>query len=145
MEYEHTQRSPWMAILGVLAVVALTSAILVWGEPEAFAFLALAAVIAIVSLMIGTLTVFDAGEHLQMRYGPLPLMHWKVRYDKIRSVEASRSTLLDGWGIHWVPGRGWTVNLWGFECVLVELEGGRQLRIGTDDVEGLVAFLERRI
>jgi hypothetical protein len=51
---------------------------------------------------------------------------------------------MDGWGIHYVPFRGWTYNLWGFDCVVLQL-GSKTVRIGTDDADNLLAFLERQI
>ena len=46
------------------------------------------------------------------------------------AVEAGRSSLIDGWGIHWIPGRGWTYNLWGFGCVVIQ-QGKKTTRVGT--------------
>jgi hypothetical protein len=37
-------------------------------------------------------------------------------------------------------GRGWTYNLWGFDCVEFQYKG-RPCRIGTDDVQGLTDWL----
>ena len=61
----------------------------------------------------------------------------------ITRVESGRSSWIDGWGIHWLPGRGWAYNLWGFGCAIVYL-GNTVIRIGTDDVEGLVDFLNQK-
>ena len=78
-----------------------------------------------------------------MRFGPLPLFRKRIPYRDIAAVEQGRSRWIDGWGIHFVPGRGWTYNLWGFDCAELRV-GGRRLRIGTDDAEGLVSFLRQR-
>jgi hypothetical protein len=51
---------------------------------------------------------------------------------------------VDGWGVHWIPGRGTTYNLWGFDCAVL-LVNGRIVRIGSDDAEGLVEFLKAKI
>ena len=83
-------------------------------------------------------------DALAVRFGPLPLFFTRIPYDKIRSVEPGQTTLLDGWGIHYLPGRGTTFNIWGFHCVRIELES-RTLRIGTDDVENLTQFLHQRM
>ncbi len=37
------------------------------------------------------------------------------------AVSAARSNWLDGWGIHYFPGRGIIYNLWGFDCVRVQI------------------------
>jgi hypothetical protein len=81
---------------------------------------------------------------LALRFGPVPLLGKRIPYAQIRGVRAARSKLFDGWGIHWVPGRGWTFNLWGFDCVEVDMQNGKTLRIGTDDVDGLVGHLVAR-
>ena len=47
-------------------------------------------------------------------YGPLPVFSESIRYSDITLVEYDRSGVIDGWGIHWVPGRRTTRNLWGF-------------------------------
>ena len=66
---------------------------------------------------------------------------WRTR---IESVEPGRSSLLDGWGIHYFPGRGWTYNLWGFDCVVLRMKK-KTLRVGTDDPDGLLEFLQSRV
>ena len=42
-----------------------------------------------------------------------------------------------------MPGRGWTYNLWGFDCVKLTL-GRKIIRVGTNDAEGRVAC-ERQV
>ena len=58
-----------------------------------------------------------------------------MRYDQIADVQIGRSTLIDGWGIHRTPGRGWIWNIHGFRCVELDLHDGSRLRIGTDEPE----------
>ena len=94
--------------------------------------------------MFASMTVQDEGEFLAIRYGPLPVFHRRIRYADITSVEPGRSSIIDGWGIHWVPGRGWTYNLWGFQCAMLAVRGGI-VRIGSDDVDNLVGFLHGKI
>ena len=101
-------------------------------------------VIVLVGTMFGYLRVWDDGDRLMVRYGPLPVFHAKIPYADMTAVEPDRSSLIDGWGIHYVPGRGWTYNLWGLDCVKI-MRGDRITRIGTDDRENLAAFLQSRI
>jgi hypothetical protein len=63
----------------------------------------------------------------------------------METAEPGRTNLRDGWGIHYFPGRGSTWNLWGFDCVVLRLGGSKTLRVGTDDPEGLAAFLADRV
>jgi hypothetical protein len=102
--------------------------------------LGFAVMMAFVGLCFGDLTVRDEGDHLAIRYGPLPVFHKQIRYDAIASVTRGRSSLIDGLGIHYVPGRGWTYNLWGTDCVKL-LVDGKVIRIGTDDAQQLTEFL----
>lgn len=100
--------------------------------------------VAVLAFCFVTLTVRDDGDALLVRFGPLPLFRHRVPYARMEGVQVARSKLVDGWGVHWVPGRGWTWNLWGFDCVEIDASG-RTLRIGTDDPRGLAAFLDKRI
>lgn len=92
----------------------------------------------------GTLTITGDRDALALRYGPLPVFRKRFPYDKITAVRQGRSALIDGWGIHYIPGRGWTYNLWGYDCALLEMDG-RTIRIGSDDAQRLVEFLQSRI
>lgn len=143
--YSRTQHSPlWALPLGLAAaLLALAVLAVPAGAPERWALLGAAAVMAFVASTVATLTVRDAGDRLLVRYGPLPLFGTSVRYADVRRVEPSRSRLIDGWGIHWVPGRGWTFNLWGMDCVELRTER-RRLRIGTTEPRELARLVARR-
>ena len=96
--------------------------------------MAIAAIFALCGLMFGSLTISDEGEWLALRFGPLPVLRKTIRYADITGVEVGRTTIIDGWGIHYMPGRGWTYNIWGFGCVKLTL-GRKIIRVGTDDAE----------
>jgi hypothetical protein len=139
--YRHTQRAPlyWLLVLAAIALPLL----LLFTEPDEAALpvlLPVAAVFLFLSFCFQSLTTVDRGDHLLIHYGPIPLFRKRVHYGQIREVAEARTSWLDGWGIHYFPGRGWTYNLWGFACVRIRI-GGYQLQIGTDDPAGLAAFL----
>jgi hypothetical protein len=139
--YERTQKAPFPQIMAALILAMAPIAWVCRHQPAALIVLAGVAVTLItVGLMFHTLTVRDEGEHLAIRFGPLPVLRKRIPYSAITSVQPGRSSIIDGWGIHWVPGRGTTYNLWGFGCALLEVDG-RTVRIGSDDVENLVHFL----
>jgi len=46
--------------------------------------------------------------------------------------------------MRWSPWGGWVWNVWGYDCVFLHLKRGK-FRVGTDDAENLVEFLEGRI
>jgi len=145
MGYAHTQRGSWYWLLFGIAAACLAGA-WSWRVEVAVHYTLLGA--ALLLIVIGTsfmqLTIRDEQDALGIRFGPLPLFFTRIAYGRIRSVEPDRTTLLDGWGIHYLPGRGTTYNIWGFQCVRVELDH-RTLRIGTDDVENLVKLLRERM
>jgi hypothetical protein len=106
--------------------------------------LAIAALLVLLSFTLRQLRIRDGGEYLVVRFGPLPLFGRRIRYADLRSVERGRTSVLDGWGVHWVPGRGFTYNLWGFDCVTLGVQG-QTVRIGSDDVERLFEFLQGKL
>jgi hypothetical protein len=143
--YWHRQWGPWWILLSVLGGWTLSA--VVWAGTEAgvrwfcgvlgLIFLALAASFAY-------LTVWDDGEGVVIAFGPMPLARRRVVHDAIRQVERSRTTWLEGWGIHLSVRGGWVWNIWGMDCVRLDLTGGRKLWIGTDDPEGLRGFLVKK-
>jgi hypothetical protein len=141
MLYRHTQKSPlgWMLLL-----VTTGCGVGAWLTRD-LGMAGVGALPALFAACFWTLTVEDGVDHLAVRFGPVPVFGTRIRYDAMTSVEAGRSTLIDGWGIHFVPGRGWTYNLWGWDCVVIGRGQGAVLRVGTDDAEGLVAFLNARV
>ena len=141
--YAHTQRAPlhlvlWAIVLAFV-VLALTAA-----STIKVPFLFMAGLLAFFALCFAHLTVRDAGDALEIAYGPLPLFRHRIAYGRMTGVERTRSALIDGWGIHWVPWRGLIFNLWGWDCVRIRLGKG-SIRVGTDDREGLARFLETKL
>ena len=145
MGYHHTQKGLWHVLLYAIAALLLTISLKIGDDPVAAVALPLtAALFATIAASFQHLTVADEGNRLLIHYGPLPLFRKRIWYDDLRHVEAGRTNVLDGWGIHWIPGRGWTWNIWGFDCVVIRLDRGT-LRVGTDDPQGLVQFLRSRM
>lgn len=145
MEYEKTQYGRWHIILFAVAAAMLIGA---WITREvhvpAIILLVTGPLLIVLATMFASMTVRDDGQHLLLRYGPVPVFHKRIRYADITSVEPGRIRILDGWGVHWSPGRGWTYNIWGFGCVKLTL-GKKTIRVGSDDVDGLAAFLQTRL
>ena len=145
MQYDHTQRG------GIHIPVYLTAGLCLLGgwlcrEELALAIILAAsgAVILPLGMCFHWLRVRDEDEHLDVRFGPLPLFGTRIPYDKITDVQADRSTFLDGWGVHWMPGKGFIYNVWGFDCIRVTL-GQKTVRVGTDDIVNLRVFLRLKM
>ena len=143
--YRHVQYSPVHFILTLLAAFMFVFAWQIRTDVAPSIVVVIAAgIMFTLSLAFRTLTVLDGDDSLVVRYGPLNLFGTKIPYEKITGVEPGTTSIIDGWGIHYIPFRGWTLNLWGFECVKIQV-GTKTMRIGTDDSENLVQFLEKRI
>ena len=145
--YQHTQRGPWSFVL--LAVVAsnLTLAVRLWGNEPAWAswlFLSVALLMTFMTFCFQSLTTTVSETSLRVHFGPIPLLEKKVLLEDIVSVRPEKSSLLDGWGVHWTPGKGWIYNMWGFDCLAIN-QGTRHFRVGTNDPDQLCEVLERAI
>jgi membrane protein YdbS with pleckstrin-like domain len=91
----------------------------------------------LLALSVHHLTVVDGGDHLAVRFGPLPLFRTTIPYTDIQKVEIGRTPIVDDSSlVRW--------NLWGRGCVVVHRRKGI-LRVGTDDAENLARFLEGKI
>lgn len=146
MQYDHTQTAPLYWLLVVPGIAMLGGATRLGPEPAAQVALSIGGVFMILAAFsFRELTVTDEADRLLISFGPLPLLKRRILYSNIKSVEQSRTRLIEGWGVHLSPGGGWVWNLWGFDCVDVYFKRGRRLRIGTDDPQGLESFLRARV
>jgi hypothetical protein len=145
MAYNHTQHGRWHYVLFAFTLATVAGAWVARSVPPvAVILLVAAAIFALCGLIFGSLTIRDEGDRLALCFGPLPLLRKRIRYAIITGVEIGRTSILDGWGIHFMPGRGWTYNVWGFDCVKLTL-GRKIIRVGTDDAEELGRFLREKI
>ncbi len=144
MAYTHTQHGRWHYLFYAVILATLAGAFLARSQPPVVAInLAVAAILFLCSLVFGSLTISDEGDRLVLRFGPLPLVRKTIRYAEITAIEIGRTRILDGWGIHYFPGRGLTYNLWGFACVKLAL-GRKMIRVGTDDADELAKVIREK-
>jgi hypothetical protein len=101
--------------------------------------------VAVIAFSFRYLWIRDEGGELAVRFGPLPVFRKRFLYSDLAAVERDKTKWIDGFGIHWVPQRGWTYNLWGFDCVRLTMRDGGIYRVGTDDPDALCTFLERKL
>ena len=145
MRYEHTQRGPIWIVLLLAGAGALYGA---WQARDqwqvALAVSIAGGIMLLLSACFATLTVRDEGQSLLLFFGPLPLFRKRIFYESITDARPTRSALIDGWGIHCIPGRGWIYNLWGWSCVRLTVNG-RTFRIGSDDADNLAQFIQTKI
>ena len=145
--YQHTQRGPWSFVLLAITAVNLTLAARLWGNEPAWAawlLLGVALLMTFLAFCCQSLTTTVSETSLRVHFGPIPLLGKKVALEQVVSVRPGKSSVLDGWGVHWTPGRGWIYNMWGFDCLSIHL-GTSHFRVGTNDPDQLREVLEKAI
>ena len=143
--YEHTQAG-WPIRIGFFA--ASVALIVLGAMPELsqtpsppLVLLAGAVFSAAIGWTWGALTVRIQGGELQVRFG-LGWPRKTVPLAEIAAVEITRTTFMEGWGIHRTR-RGWLYNVSGSDAVLLRLTNGRSLMVGTDEPRRLKTAIER--
>ena len=146
MTYSHTQKGYLAHIMLAATLVALVAAWLGAGAREPFLVFTIILLVSYVfcAMCFGNLTVCDEDECLRVRFGPAPLFGTRIRYAEITTFMPDRSKFIDGWGVHYIPWRGTTYNIWGCDCVTFDL-GGKIVRIVPDEPGGLIEFLKARV
>ena len=146
MSYEHTQHGwPVRIAFGLTALVFLVMvSVRPFDLPMPRAVLIVGAAVAVaLGVLWSRMTICIDDDRLRWSFGPgwprfaLPLA-------AIRSVEATRTTLWQGWGIHHTR-RGWLYNIAGGDAVLLTRADGKRLLLGTDEPRRLKFALERAI
>ena len=139
MRYEHTQARPELA-LALLAAATLTAIIaLAADQPALWVTTAILLAVALVGYGLSSLTVIVDTEQVSVRF------RWgrprrSIPLERIRQATRVRNAWWHGWGIRWLPGAT-MFNVWGRDAVHLELDAGRDFRIGTDDPDGLTAAI----
>ena len=87
-----------------------------------------------------SLTVTVDDEFLSIRFGLIPLRK-RISLANIKSFHAVQT---NGWGIRY-DGSGWLYSVSGFDAIEIHRVYGRELRVGTDDPQGLVAALSAAV
>ncbi|NLW49899.1 MAG: DUF3093 family protein [Candidatus Brocadiaceae bacterium] len=152
--YEHRQRGPWLWLMGLPALALIAAGVYARGMgAETSAPLAACGLLLLaVGACFAWLDVRGEPEALVAEFKPLRLFSVRVPYETMQSAERMRTRLfLHGYGMHGIPGRFAVYNTWGFDAVRIRLKKPRGLTrvrsviVGTDDPEGLLAFLNERI
>ncbi len=143
--YQHTQRSPLHWVLYLPAILLFFVA---WqmrvAAPLDIIFGLVGLLLIILAFSFQKMTVRERDDYLEVRFGPLNIFGTRIRFSNITKVEIGKTRLMDGWGIHYVPFRGWTFNLWGFDCVKIT-QKTNVIRIGSNDADHLAEVVSRRV
>jgi hypothetical protein len=140
--YRHTQTA--YALTGTVLLLALLSlGALILAAPATGV-----ATVAVLVLLVGfgcaavfsSMSIAVEHERLVWCFG-FGLLRKSVALAEIARVERTRTSPLEGWGIHWTR-RGWLYNVSGFDAVWIQLRTGKQFLLGTDQPEQLVQAME---
>jgi hypothetical protein len=137
--YHHTQVG--RTLLFGLAGGGVAGGAAAWAARQPWIGAAVLVVLVGLAVLFGTLTVDVEPDALRFRFGP-GLVSRRVPLYAVREVRAVRNSWWYGWGIHLTP-HGWLYNVSGLDAVEVGLEGGKSLRIGTDEPRELERALRR--
>ncbi len=144
MPYSHTQASFVVVWIYALVEGAVLLALILGGVPlpALVAAAVLLGVVAVVLVLFSRLTVEVDDTAVRVAFGN----GWprrSVPWGEVTSVAAVRNRWWYGLGIRKIP-RGWLWTVWGLDAVELRLDSGKVFRIGTDDLDGLLAAASRR-
>ncbi len=131
--YRHTQAGYVMVGLN-LAVFLVLVMFMPHKLPRPVLSIALA-VLFLITLVFGWLTVTIREGRLALRFG-IGVVRKSFSLSEIRSCKPVRNSWAYGWGIRMTP-HGWLYNVSGLDAVEIALDGGKSVRVGTDEPEAL--------
>lgn len=144
MTYEHVQRGWAVRIATLLGAVGMVAGVAFSPEelPRGLytVLLLVAAAIALVGWSFSVLTVRVGDGELHWHFGS-GWPSWSTPLDLIATVEATRTTFWEGWGVHRTR-RGWLYNVAGQEAVLVRRSDGTAVLLGSDEPHKLQNTLQ---
>lgn len=140
----YRRRQPARALLTIIFFPVLVCALAAWSHPEYRVTLwVISTMLTIGALLFSSLTIEVDADTLRWRFGP-GIVRKQVALKDIANVEMTKSTLLEGWGIHYTK-RGWLYNVSGRDAVVITQKDGKSFMLGSNDVVGLWEALQNRI
>ena len=138
LPYRHTQIG-WVILAGLLLPLGVLVPVVLMSGSSVPTLVA-GAIVPIIAVLFGTLTVRVDEHEIRIRFGP-GLVQRRFALSTVRGFAQVESPLIYGWGIRWYPG-GVLYNVSGFSAIELALSDGRRVRIGTDEPDKLFLVLE---
>jgi type IV secretory pathway VirB3-like protein len=149
--HEEQRFPPWIAwglalLIGIPIVIAFIESQF---RPEVF-FPSLGVVlifVIVVAMLLMARLVVDVDDHeIRIDFHLL----WPTRHIALDAVQGAHATdysplLWGGWGVHYMFLRGWAFNTSGSEGVLLELNSGSKVMIGSQRAKELEDAIARAI
>lgn len=145
--YDHTQMG-WIVIisLGATLMVFTLQFVLGLGSPRTslMGYLSISGLTLLIASLFYKLRVIVDTGGIHLIYG-IGLIKFTIKPDHVKSVRIVRNSWYYGLGIRIIP-KGRLYNIHGLEAVEIIYEDGREkmVRIGSDEVHILKAFLEKK-
>jgi hypothetical protein len=140
--YEHIQQGTLVQAALFIGAAACLALSLIAPTPP-FVAPMVVAIAAVCAYLFSSLTIQVAERALRWHFGP-GLFRKEIALTEIQGVEVTRTRWIEGWGIHRTS-RGWLYNVSGFGAVLVRLQSGRSILLGSDEPDRLRAAILRGI
>lgn len=132
--YKHTQYAKAIVfMLAVPLVVCISLAILL--PRLQYTMYIVAALVGVLALSFSAMTVRVTDRFVHWSFGP-GIMRRKIALAQIQSTSITRTTWLEGWGVHYTS-RGWLYNAGGFDAIHITQKDGSQVILGSNDVQRL--------
>ncbi len=138
--YEHRQTALFMRTSFALGAAVLLAVYATAPDSRHGVLLGLP-MLALLFIVFDGLTVRIDGGELRWAFGHFGWPRWRLRIADIATVEPTRTTFWEGWGMR-LTRRGWLYNVSGFDAVLIRRTDGKTLMLGTDEPHRLVAAIE---
>jgi len=141
-DYRNTQAGTAMlALLAVPFAVFLASAVT---HPRLWGFQATLCVFLLFLMVVfSSLSTMVTRTEFSWHFG-FGRLRKRIALADIASVQMTRSSWIDGWGIHYTR-RGWIYNVSGRDVVQIIQKNGKSTLVGTSDPVGLWEALQIRL
>lgn len=138
--YKHTQ-------IGWLTLILLGIGILLTGYfgilYSNWIALSVFGVLMICTILFSSLTVIVNNNSIEIKFGS-GLIRKKFRFEEIESCTVVKNRWWYGWGIRKIP-KGWLFNISGLDAVELLMRNGKVYRIGTDEPQELIEFIQKKL
>ncbi len=141
IQYQHRQFAKTLMI--ILSLGTIICLILATQQSHRYISLGVALLLFICGIIFSRLSIEVTDEDLRWKFGS-GLIQKTVKLSEIEAVEITRTTLIEGWGIH-LTRRGWLYNISGWKAVVIKLKQNQQFLLGTDEPEKLVSAIQQQL
>ena len=146
LKYSHTQKGRfWFYFILVLFGAGMIALFATGEYKEAPlpVWIMISLIVIWTALMMSALSVKIDNQFIRIAFGGIAFRK-RFLLSQIADCQPVRNSWFWGWGIRFYF-KGWLYNIDGLNAVELHFKNGKQIRIGTDDPQGLAAALKETI